>query len=84
MLTYECNINQIIRNGISVNFCEIFNEADVYVGLFKSFGFYDAVRILIFSTDWMKMDLDFTNKKVLVTGAGKGTVLDFVCLLIGV
>ena len=30
------------------------------------------------------MDLDFTNKKVLVTGAGKGTVLDFVCLLIGV
>ena len=26
----------------------------------------------------MKMDLDFTNKKVLVTGAGKGTILDFV------
>ena len=27
------------------------------------------------------MDLDFTNKKVLVTGAGKGTIFDF-CLLI--
>ena len=26
------------------------------------------------------MDLDFTNKKVLVTGAGKGMVLDFVYL----
>ena len=26
------------------------------------------------------MDLDFTNKKVLVTGAGKGIVLDFVYL----
>ena len=29
----------------------------------------------------MKMDLDFTNKKVLVTGAGKGTIL-IICLFI--
>ena len=27
------------------------------------------------------MDLDFTNKNVLVTGAGKGTIFDF-CLVI--
>ena len=26
------------------------------------------------------MDLDFTSKKVLVTGAGKGMVFDFVYL----
>ena len=31
----------------------------------------------------MKMDLDFTNKKVLVTGAGKGTILN-VCLFVGI
>ena len=30
------------------------------------------------------MDLDFTNKKVLVTGAGKGVVLDFVYLFVGI
>ena len=40
--------------------------------------------LLLFSTDWMKMDLDFTNKKVLVTGAGKGMVLDFVCLFVSI
>ena len=30
------------------------------------------------------MDLHFTNKKVLVTGAGKGMVLDFVYLFVGI
>ena len=30
------------------------------------------------------MDLDFTNKKALVTGAGKGMVFDFVYLFVGI
>ena len=45
------------------------------------FDFLVLSGLFLFSIDRVKMDLDFTNKKVLVTGAGKGTIFGF-CLLI--
>ena len=40
--------------------------------------------LFLISADCVKMDLDFANKKALVTGAGKGMVLDFVGLFVGI
>ena len=59
VLTSKCKISQVIKNAISVNFGKIFYEGDLYVGLNKSFGFYDAVGIFLFSTDLIENGFRF-------------------------